>query len=291
MWTKAGTLPVTALPARVMASSYPPPFEGAGEVKEGFLCPLCLKDLQSFYQLQEHYEEEHSGDDGHVKGQIKSKFWRNIFAFHRSKASSTWWVIKWIFLWIVRKIKLISILMKRVLSYLPLWTGLVQKAKKAKDKLLKRDGDDRPDTGSYESFYYGGVDPYMWEPQELGDLGDSSEVCLISEGLLRRLLWIEHRLSSLINWRSDPKSPGLVQKAPGSEDRSLCHWGQQAHHQAGKGVPLLANMETLIFAATVETKHYSSSRVVNHLPCHYIVSVDLIWPGQLWCCQNKRCCN
>uniref|UniRef100_A0A3P9MMF3 Rabenosyn, RAB effector n=1 Tax=Oryzias latipes TaxID=8090 RepID=A0A3P9MMF3_ORYLA len=47
-------------------------------------------------------------------------------------------------------------------------SGLVQKAKKAKDKLLKRDGEDRPDTGSYESFYYGGVDPYMWEPQELG---------------------------------------------------------------------------------------------------------------------------
>uniref|UniRef100_A0A8C7YK28 Rabenosyn, RAB effector n=1 Tax=Oryzias sinensis TaxID=183150 RepID=A0A8C7YK28_9TELE len=100
-----------------MASSYPPPFEGTGEVKEGFLCPLCLKDLQSFYQLQGHYEEEHSGDDRHVRGQLKS---------------------------------------------------LVQKAKKAKDKLLKRDGEDRPDTGSYESFYYGGVDPYMWEPQELG---------------------------------------------------------------------------------------------------------------------------
>ncbi|XP_038578203.1 rabenosyn-5 [Micropterus salmoides] len=100
-----------------MASSYPPPFEVTGEVKEGFLCPLCLKDLQSFYQLQDHYEEEHSGDDRHVRGQLKS---------------------------------------------------LVQKAKKAKDKLLKRDGDDRPDTGSYESFYYGGVDPYMWEPQELG---------------------------------------------------------------------------------------------------------------------------
>lgn len=100
-----------------MASSYPPPFEGTGEVKEGFLCPLCLKDLQSFYQLQDHYEEEHSGDDRHVRGQLKS---------------------------------------------------LVQKAKKAKDKLLKRDGEDRPDTGSYESFYYGGVDPYMWEPQELG---------------------------------------------------------------------------------------------------------------------------
>ncbi|XP_077369296.1 rabenosyn-5 [Festucalex cinctus] len=100
------------------ASSYPSPFEdAAGEVKEGFLCPLCLKDLQSFYQLQEHYEDEHSGEERHVRGQLKS---------------------------------------------------LVQKAKKAKDKLLKRDGDDRGDAGTYESFYYGGVDPYMWEPQELG---------------------------------------------------------------------------------------------------------------------------
>nr|XP_020031200.1 rabenosyn-5 [Castor canadensis]XP_020031201.1 rabenosyn-5 [Castor canadensis] len=90
-----------------------------GEVREGFLCPLCLKDLQSFYQLHSHYEEEHSGEDRDVKGQIKS---------------------------------------------------LVQKAKKAKNKLLKREGDDRADSGTqgYESFSYGGVDPYMWEPQELG---------------------------------------------------------------------------------------------------------------------------
>uniref|UniRef100_A0A673U552 Rabenosyn, RAB effector n=1 Tax=Suricata suricatta TaxID=37032 RepID=A0A673U552_SURSU len=42
-----------------------------GEVREGFLCPLCLKDLQSFCQLQSHYEEEHSGEDRDVKGQIK----------------------------------------------------------------------------------------------------------------------------------------------------------------------------------------------------------------------------
>ena len=55
----------------IMASGYPGPFEGA-EMKEGFLCPLCLKDLQSFYQLQDHYEEEHSGEDRHVKGQLKS---------------------------------------------------------------------------------------------------------------------------------------------------------------------------------------------------------------------------
>ncbi|XP_047390754.1 rabenosyn-5 isoform X1 [Sciurus carolinensis] len=90
-----------------------------GEVREGFLCPLCLKDLQSFYQLQSHYEEEHSGEDRDVRGQIKS---------------------------------------------------LMQKAKKAKNKLLKREGDDRADSGAqgYESFSYGGVDPYMWEPQELG---------------------------------------------------------------------------------------------------------------------------
>jgi len=89
-----------------------------GEVREGFLCPLCLKNLQSFYQLQSHYEEEHSGEDRDVKGQIKS---------------------------------------------------LVQKAKKAKNRLLKRE-DDRAESGTqgYESFSYGGVDPYMWEPQELG---------------------------------------------------------------------------------------------------------------------------
>ncbi|XP_021422426.2 rabenosyn-5 isoform X1 [Oncorhynchus mykiss] len=112
-----GVTATTLHPPINMASSYLPPFEGTGEVKEGFLCPLCLKDLQSFYQLQEHYEEEHSGDDRHVRGQLKS---------------------------------------------------LVQKAKKAKDKLLKRDGEDKPEMDSYESFYYGGVDPYMWEPQELG---------------------------------------------------------------------------------------------------------------------------
>ncbi|KFQ19235.1 Rabenosyn-5, partial [Merops nubicus] len=95
-------------------------FGDPGEMREGFLCPLCLKDLQSFYQLQAHYEEEHSGEDRDVRGQLKN---------------------------------------------------LVQKAKRAKKKLLKQEGDDRTDSGSqerYESFSYGGVDPYMWEPQEVG---------------------------------------------------------------------------------------------------------------------------
>ncbi|XP_010123703.1 PREDICTED: rabenosyn-5 [Chlamydotis macqueenii] len=102
-----------------MASGCPPPFGDPGEMREGFLCPLCLKDLQSFYQLQSHYEEEHSREDRDVRGQLKN---------------------------------------------------LVQKAKRAKKKLLKRE-DDRTDSGSqerYESFSYGGVDPYMWEPQEVG---------------------------------------------------------------------------------------------------------------------------
>ncbi|NXL85742.1 RBNS5 protein, partial [Alectura lathami] len=94
-------------------------FGDPGEMREGFLCPLCLKDLQAFRQLQAHYEEEHSGEDRAVRGQLRN---------------------------------------------------LVQKAKRAKKKLLKRE-DDRTDSGSqeqYESFSYGGVDPYMWEPQEVG---------------------------------------------------------------------------------------------------------------------------
>uniref|UniRef100_A0A2D4LUX3 C2H2-type domain-containing protein n=1 Tax=Micrurus spixii TaxID=129469 RepID=A0A2D4LUX3_9SAUR len=102
-----------------MATSYTPPFDDPGEVREGFLCPLCLKDLHSFQQLQSHYEE-HSSEDIDVKGQLKN---------------------------------------------------LVQKAKKAKNKLLRRD-DDRNDGGSqerYEGYSYGGMDPYMWEFEELGN--------------------------------------------------------------------------------------------------------------------------
>ncbi|KAJ7408344.1 Rabenosyn-5 [Pitangus sulphuratus] len=102
-----------------MASGCPAAFGDPGEVREGFLCPLCLKDLQAFRQLQAHYEEQHAGEDRDVRAQLRN---------------------------------------------------LVQKAKRAKKKLLKREGDDRTDSGSqerYESFSYGGVDPYMWEPQEV----------------------------------------------------------------------------------------------------------------------------
>ncbi|XP_018410727.1 PREDICTED: rabenosyn-5 [Nanorana parkeri] len=103
-----------------MASQYSAPFDEQGEVREGFLCPLCLKDLQSFYQLQSHYEEEHSSEDRDVKGQFKN---------------------------------------------------LVHIAKKAKNKLLKKDGAEKAEGGSqerYEAYSYGGVDPRMWDPQEIG---------------------------------------------------------------------------------------------------------------------------
>ncbi|XP_071406248.1 rabenosyn-5 [Pithys albifrons albifrons] len=103
-----------------MAAGCPAAFGDPGEVREGFLCPLCLKDLQAFRQLQAHYEEQHPGEERHVRAQLRN---------------------------------------------------LVQKAKRAKKKLLKQEGDDRTDSGSqerYESFSYGGVDPYMWEPQEVG---------------------------------------------------------------------------------------------------------------------------
>ncbi|XP_068109136.1 rabenosyn-5 isoform X2 [Hyperolius riggenbachi] len=102
-----------------MASQYNAPFDEQVEVREGFLCPLCLKDLQSFYQLQSHYEEEHSSEDRDVKGQLKT---------------------------------------------------LVHIAKKAKNRLLKKDGE-RAEGGSqehYEVSSYGGVDPRMWDPQEIG---------------------------------------------------------------------------------------------------------------------------
>lgn len=112
--------PVRAARAAAMASGCPAAFGDPAEVREGFLCPLCLKDLQAFRQLQAHYEEQHPGEDRDVRAQLRN---------------------------------------------------LVQKAKRAKKKLLKQEDDDRTDSGSqerYESFSYGGIDPYMWEPQEVG---------------------------------------------------------------------------------------------------------------------------
>lgn len=95
-----------------------------------------------------------------------------------------------------------------IVRIVSLFSGLVQKAKKAKDKLLKRDGDDRPDTGSYESFYYGGVDPYMWEPQELGE---TAKTVICSTANQQYLLMQDTKKNIfLLLFRSNQKSSGLV---------------------------------------------------------------------------------
>ena len=41
------------------------------EIREGFLCPMCMLDLGTVAQLQSHFEEEHSEDKDvldHLKG-------------------------------------------------------------------------------------------------------------------------------------------------------------------------------------------------------------------------------
>ena len=41
------------------------------EVREGFLCPVCMKDLGGIADLQEHFEEEHPQEDKAVIQQLK----------------------------------------------------------------------------------------------------------------------------------------------------------------------------------------------------------------------------
>jgi len=41
------------------------------EIREGFLCPICLQDLGSVIQLQDHFELVHAGEDRAVVNQLK----------------------------------------------------------------------------------------------------------------------------------------------------------------------------------------------------------------------------
>lgn len=41
------------------------------DIIEGFLCPICMKDLGTVTQLQSHFEEEHSSEDKAVFQQLK----------------------------------------------------------------------------------------------------------------------------------------------------------------------------------------------------------------------------
>lgn len=46
----------------------------AAEVREGFLCPMCMKDLGTVTMLQGHFEEEHSNEDKDVLQQLRGLF-------------------------------------------------------------------------------------------------------------------------------------------------------------------------------------------------------------------------
>lgn len=50
----------------------------APEVREGFLCPMCMKDLGTVTQLQGHFEEEHSAEDKDVLRQLRGLFGKTI---------------------------------------------------------------------------------------------------------------------------------------------------------------------------------------------------------------------
>ena len=43
------------------------------DIKEGFICPMCMKDLGNASVLQKHFEEVHS-DDKHALRQIRGMF-------------------------------------------------------------------------------------------------------------------------------------------------------------------------------------------------------------------------
>lgn len=53
----------------------------ASEVREGFLCPMCMKDLGTVTMLQDHFEEEHSSEDKDVLHQLRGRK-LNYLGFH-----------------------------------------------------------------------------------------------------------------------------------------------------------------------------------------------------------------
>ncbi|XP_072026267.1 rabenosyn-5-like [Amphiura filiformis] len=46
----------------------------SGQIKEGFLCPICMQDLNSVYQLQSHFEDVHGNEDSAMLQQLKGFF-------------------------------------------------------------------------------------------------------------------------------------------------------------------------------------------------------------------------
>ena len=71
--------------------------EMEGEIREGFLCPMCMQDLGTVSQLQQHFDEAHPNEDSDVIQQIKGrhivghyKYWSKSpnFTYSSSKKNS-----------------------------------------------------------------------------------------------------------------------------------------------------------------------------------------------------------
>ena len=45
--------------------------EVGGEIREGFLCPICITDLGTVSQLHEHFDQAHAAEDKDVLDQLK----------------------------------------------------------------------------------------------------------------------------------------------------------------------------------------------------------------------------
>ena len=43
-------------------------------IREGFLCPICMRDLGTVLDLQKHFEDSHSNEDKDVVDQLKGMF-------------------------------------------------------------------------------------------------------------------------------------------------------------------------------------------------------------------------
>ena len=51
------------------------PFQMTTEIRQGFICPICLSDLGDVQQLQSHFAQFHKDtaafDDGYISTQLK----------------------------------------------------------------------------------------------------------------------------------------------------------------------------------------------------------------------------
>ena len=59
------------------------------EIREGFLCPMCMKDLGGVADLQDHFEVAHSNEDKAVLQQLKGKIFVTILHAHQTQKKKT----------------------------------------------------------------------------------------------------------------------------------------------------------------------------------------------------------